>query len=543
MPIDKQKGPGGVSASYGNRATSNSFDLTKTYDQGLYRRSDGVIVGSNGRIAAADASSRLKFAVFGHSFLRNGWRYEAPWSYTSAGSIAGVYAEGLEQLVSASTQTLTVDVGAKTIQFGTGVPVRLRSGYVRVPGPTGLYDGVHLRVNLPQVVSGSMTLTRTGSRGDEIYGADNPLVWAQIFSRQSVQFVNYAASGQTMWAMAGANGSVAEDLPSLPSNLSGIIFDCNTNDVQSNRTLAQMQADAIDIIDRLMSVGVPVYVTADPPVRNEWNADSAKRQTAAAYALWLKAYCDTLPRVVFVPMWESMIPESGTSIRTAYAATDLVHPGSAAGQLAGYALWRAMGSPTDRGPAFGSADSVNSATTPSGNYLTTPYLIGSNALTGTGYSGNFANNQSASVSNATLVGAKVARTDGIAGEWEEATFTSSADGGNVIIQDGAGSFASGRFPPAYSRVQLFCEFEVQGAQLAPDCRVAVTAPSVRYSRSTVNSNNAGPLPMTSFSGVLASAPFLILPTDTAWALQRYGYGTATTSGAKVRWGRRLLITV
>jgi len=522
---------------YGPQLTDASVSLSSSGSLD-YQVVQGKVGGD-----AINERGRLVFAAFGHSFLRNGWRYEAPWSYTQGGSITGVYAEGLEQLVSASTQTLTIDTAAQTIQFAGGVPVRLRAGYVRVPGPTGLYDGVHIRVNLPQVVSGSMTLTRSGTRGDEIYGADNPLVWAQIFSRQSVQFVNYAASGQTMWAMAGENGSVAADISSLPPNLSGIVFDCNTNDVQSNRTLAQMQADAIDILNRLMAVGVPVYVTADPPFRSEWNADSAKRQTAAAYAMWLQSYCATLPRAVFVPMWDSMIPASGTSIRTAFAATDLVHPGGAAGQLAGYALWRAMGSPIDRGPNFGSSDSANSATNPNGSYLVTPYLNGSNALTGTGYSGNFANNVTPSVNNSTLVGAKVARTDGIAGEWEEATFTSTADGGNVILQDGTAAFVAGRFPAAYSRVQLFCEIEVQGSQLAPDARTAITAPSVRYARSTVNSNNAGPLAMTTYSGVLATAPLLILPTDTQMQLQRYGVGTATTSGAKVRWGRQVLVTV
>ena len=256
-----------------NLSQQEYSDLKGRRDPGVAYFVDGVLASIGDDLAPTE-KGRLVFAAFGHSFLRNGWRYEAPWSYTQVGSIAGVYVEGLEQLVSASAQDLVIDVTARTIRFGTGAPVALRSGYVRVPGPTGLYDGVHIRVNLPQVVSGSMTLTRTGSRGDEIYGADNPLVWAQIFSRQSVEFINYAASGQTMWAMAGDSGSVAADIPSLPPNLSGIVFDCNTNDVQSNRTLAQMQADAIDILNRLMAVGVPVYVTADPPFRSEWNADS-----------------------------------------------------------------------------------------------------------------------------------------------------------------------------------------------------------------------------------------------------------------------------
>lgn len=45
----EQKGPGGVNASYGKRVTENSFDVTKTYDQGLYVNSSGGIVGPDGQ--------------------------------------------------------------------------------------------------------------------------------------------------------------------------------------------------------------------------------------------------------------------------------------------------------------------------------------------------------------------------------------------------------------------------------------------------------------------------------------------------------------
>lgn len=50
MPIDTSKGPGGVDASYGRRTTVNSFDKTKTYDQGLFVNNDGQIVTPSGDV-------------------------------------------------------------------------------------------------------------------------------------------------------------------------------------------------------------------------------------------------------------------------------------------------------------------------------------------------------------------------------------------------------------------------------------------------------------------------------------------------------------
>lgn len=482
-----------------------------------------------------------KVAVFGHSFYRNGWRHEAPWLSTLTGSINGVYVEGLEQLVQAGSYTLTIDKAAGTVQFAGGQPVPLRSGYVRVPGPTGLYDGVHLRINNSSSTNGSMTITRNGSRGDEIFGADSALVWAGIFSRQSIDFVNYSASGLLMQYMAGPNGSVALDLAAMPVGVSALFFGAGTNDTQAGRSLAQMQADAIDIIDRLTATGLPVFVTTDPPVRSEWNSDAIKRATQAAYSAWLASYCSTLPNVKFVPMWDSLIPETGSTIRTGYASADGTHPGACSGQLAGHALWRAMGSPIDGGPSFGSADSAVSDASPYvGNFLSTPYLLGTNARSGTGFSGNFSNNTTVAVADASVVGAKVTRADGVAGEWEQCTFASTVAGGNFTVTESVSNFVSGKFPQPYSRAQLFVEVECEGAQMCPDVRIAITSTYNRFARSSAPQQSSVPLPIQNWSGVLATAPLLILPVDSNWALYRHGYGTASTVDAVVRFGRRLL---
>lgn len=68
MPIDKQKGPGGVSASYGKRETRAAFDLTKTYDKSLYLNSGGSIIGPDG---LAVSTSQFKPRIYGRQPVGN----------------------------------------------------------------------------------------------------------------------------------------------------------------------------------------------------------------------------------------------------------------------------------------------------------------------------------------------------------------------------------------------------------------------------------------------------------------------------------------
>lgn len=50
MPIDSDKGPGGVDAAYGTRQTRSAFDRTKSYDNELYVNSNGEIVSPSGEV-------------------------------------------------------------------------------------------------------------------------------------------------------------------------------------------------------------------------------------------------------------------------------------------------------------------------------------------------------------------------------------------------------------------------------------------------------------------------------------------------------------
>lgn len=499
-------------------------------DPGVVYVVNGVVVSIGGLLVSPPTMGK-RIAAFGDSFLRNGWRYESPWAYSQSGSITGAYVEGLEALIDGSANTLTIDAAAGTAQFDGGTVVAIRNGYQRIPGATGVYDGVHIRVNMHEIVSGSLTVTRSGTRADEVYSTDNPLVWAQIFSRQSIEFINYAASGSTLRAMAGPTGSVALDLLTLPSDVSAMYFQAGSNDVQGGRALADMQADAADIIDRLLATGRRVYVSAQPPARSEWNSDSAKRAKMATYAMWLRSYVANLPRVTFVNAWESMLAESGTSLRSAYTV-DGIHQGDAAGQLGGYAIWQALGAPIEGGPVFGSADGAVSATNPYGNYLASPYLAGDTSGVATGFT--------KSESNATGTPTKVARTDGIAGDLQRVTFGASADGGNVQIV--GGTMVSGQFPADYIRVRLFAEVFVSGgAQLCPNLGIAITTASrLRYGRSSTSVKNSVNLPMTTWSGVLATAPFLILPGDTSFNVLLQPLGANGTAAAVTDFGRLLL---
>jgi Polysaccharide deacetylase len=68
MAIDKDKGPGGVDASYGRRTTVNKFDTTKNYDNSSFIRSDGVIVDAQGNLIKSYTNSIPKKAHGGNVF-------------------------------------------------------------------------------------------------------------------------------------------------------------------------------------------------------------------------------------------------------------------------------------------------------------------------------------------------------------------------------------------------------------------------------------------------------------------------------------------
>lgn len=64
----EQKGPGGVSASFGGRKTKSAFDNTKKYDYDLYLRSDGKVIGPDGRFVVnsqwCDVKSRCATRLY-----------------------------------------------------------------------------------------------------------------------------------------------------------------------------------------------------------------------------------------------------------------------------------------------------------------------------------------------------------------------------------------------------------------------------------------------------------------------------------------------
>lgn len=121
----EQKGPGGVSASYGKRATENSFDNTKTYDKDLYVNSDNQIVGPSGQVVGggvvAVSASRALASSDNGSVLR------------CSTSVTLEYPEGLGDAFSCLVEppasgTVTLDpTGSCTLNGGTSNLTRTRS--------------------------------------------------------------------------------------------------------------------------------------------------------------------------------------------------------------------------------------------------------------------------------------------------------------------------------------------------------------------------------------------------------------------------------
>jgi hypothetical protein len=192
-----------------------------------------------------------------------------------------------------------------------------------------------------------------------------------------------------------------------------------------------------------------------------------------------------------------------------------------------------MGSPQGDPFAPSAEASQFSASNPGANYLSTQYL--------TGNSGGLATTPSrfGAVVNATATPTKVARTDGIAGDWQQTVFSCTADGGVHQLRTSALPTPSGGLPAAYTDLRLLVEVEVSGACLMPEVQLSalVSGSMVRNVKSAAPALTSQNLPITSWSGVLKTPPLRVLPTDTAFEMLLRALGANGTTSAQVRFGR------
>ena len=486
-----------------------------------------ALVSGDGDITPMSKARPRRYIAIGDSFFYIGGNYDYPWTLTPTGSIGGAIPLGGQQLIGSGTYTLTINANLAA-NFNGGATTTLQSGLNLIPGATGVYDGIGVTINRADLVAGSMTVARSGSRADEFFGAANPLNWAQIFAGQSIEFDNYGASSLKLQSMA-VDGLAYLISSGAVAAAAGIVLSMGTNDVNAGRTLAQMQADFASVVDPLIATHMPLYLLPQPPYRTGWSA--GQRTIMAQFNAWMRAYVKGAASVIYVNCYATMSPETGTTLRY---SPDSIHPGDPAGQYAGYLLWQAMGSPYADIFTPSADTSSFSQSIPDANYMATEYLVGDSSGMPTTPA------MSASATSATPTWTRVNRTDGIAGQWLQVVYSTAADGGSATASTVATLPApSGGYPPNYARMQAYAEVDCSGVTLAPDIRLSILRSGTpnRYGRATVQTLLTTTLPITTFKGVLRSAPTLIVPTDDGLGLFLQGFGINGASSQQVRFGR------
>lgn len=466
-------------------------------------------------IGASAEDSRPTIAGFGDSFLAYGWYgWRAPWGRNESTALPGITFGGMERNVTAGAHTLSYNAANRSCTFDGGPETALVNGMQIIPGP-GVKNGCQINVRLATLSAsnGSLTCTRTGTRPDEIVYSNSALWWFGVLSNQGYIVRNNAHSG----GMSADGASVID----LAADFDAFVMNYHTNDIAGGASLAQLQASTIANLDAAYakSRAKKGIVNGCCTYRTGWS--TAQAEIADAFNRWLPGALKAYPGVVARFPWARLVSAAGNSANTALMNSDNIHPDDPAQMLAGkdwvdYFAAVLPGTPID----FGSALGVYSATNPTGNLLLNPNPVGDNSGRPTGW---YALTVDA---NGSATPTKVARTDGVAGDWARITGNALADNVQHYFTIPNAMFVS---PPANGDVvQVFVEVKLSGAlQIAPVLLLSEAKNAAQVAFSRLNSSAAKALPITDWTGVIALAPYV-------WS------DTVGTPTIDIRPGQRLL---
>lgn len=460
-------------------------------------------------------ASRPVIAGFGDSFLGYGWHgWLAPWGRNESTTLPGITFGGMERNVTNAAHTLSYNASNRTCTFDGGPATTLVNGMQIIPGASAK-TGCMINVRLAALGSsnGGLTCTRAGTRPDEIVYSNSALWWFGVLSNQGYIVKNYAHSGGWM--------SDGPSIVARTDDFDAFVINYHTNDITGGKTLAQLQADTVSMLDATYakSRSKKGIVNGCCTFRTGWS--TAQAEIADAFNRWLPGALKAYPGVVARFPWSRLISEAGNAANTALMNSDNIHPDDPAQMLAGkdwsdYFGAVLPGTPWD----FGSALGVYSATNPTGNLLLNPNPAGDNSGRPTGW------NVLTVDANGSATPTKVARTDGVAGSWARITGSALAD--SVLHYHTLPDAMFAAKPANGSTVQLFIEVKLSGAlQMSPVVLMSEAKAAALIAYSRLNNSAVKALPLSEWTGVIALPPYL-------WS------DTAGAPTIDVRVGQRLL---
>ncbi len=273
---------------------------------------------------------------------------------------------------------------------------------------------------------------------------------------------NRDATGPAMWceallygrlsplANAGANGETTaqflariDDVTALSPKIVGLLT-AGLNDVKGAVTSATTIANLTTIFDTLIGAGSIVVTSTIPPS----DLINTSDEIAALFAVnrWLMNEAITRPGLVVVDCYSLLALSSTVDWRSEYD-NDGTHPNA----RGAYVIGKAFASAIDRIIPQATANVVRSDADPD-------EIMPNPTMSGTGGSGTGVIPASVTQTGGTGTGTKVARTDGIPGDW---FYWDQSTGTNTILQNTTTGFATG------DRLQAQVELHVDAADWSP----------------------------------------------------------------------------
>lgn len=449
----------------------------------------------------APGLSTPTIAFFGDSFFEQGnYGWRAPWGRSTAGSVAGISTTGLERKIAAGSYPLVYTAATRSCTFNGGPATPLVDGFQIIPGPTELTGcGITVRMAGLPTTDGTITVTRSGSRPDEIVDSKSVPWWLNAFASQGYLARVYGHGG----GQIRDGFSIVSRVP----DFDGFAINYATNDIAATRTLLQMQADMIQLLDLAYAKSRAKKGVVFGCCTFRTGFSTAQAEIADAFNRWLPGALKAYPGVVARFPWQRLVNDAGTAANTLMMNADNVHPSDPAAQYAGKDLADYFGAVMPGTPwDFGSALGVYSATNTGGNRLLNPNPAGNNSGQPTAWG-------TLSVgASGTATPTKVARTDGVAGEWARITGSASAD--NVTHTYTVPQAAFVGVPAIGEVVQVFVEVRLSGAfQMVPQLQFTDNKGGTIVWSRVNSSSDLKSLQLTEWVGVIASPPYVM--SDTA----------------------------
>lgn len=344
-----------------------------------------------------------------------------------------------------------------------------------------------------------------------------PWTWALIYLNQRLDVVkNAGIAGNTSTALlARYDADVIAFNPGIVSLLIG------TNDPAAAIPLTTTQANITAMLDKNRAAGAVTVIRTIPPQDAD---DTTKKNFRIQLNNWIKTLTSRKDVIVIDIMPNVTNPATGN-----YAASmsyDAVHFGALGAQAVGKKMADALA------PILPAWDRLPSSAFDPDNYLTNGWMVGDGATyheaTGWTFSGTG------------LVLSKVARTDGVQGEWQQIVTTAAESTqklNRTITLGGAGQLAVG------DTVQCFTEFETDAANwgsVAQFHTVAIaknggTPTWYAYSMLSQGSDHWPSATFRAEKGVFATPKFVIPANSTVIEFRLVFNGIGT-----VRWGRSVI---